>query len=208
MPGWQWCSAQLNHSVCAAGLGNATSTKTDHQASPSRDGSSSKFDIAGRTGYSNALWWKTLTPDSSVSHFVYDLWFYVDHPDFSQALEFDTNQTSGGTRWVFGTECNFKDTGKWDLWDGKSGKWVPSAVPCTPFSANAWHHLVWQFERTGNQVHYVSLSVDGQTISVDVYHDAQPNFSGEDIDVAFQMDGDSTQQSYNVWLDQVTLTQW
>ena len=208
MPGWQWCTAQVNHSVCAAGLGNATSSKTDDQTTPSRDGSSSKFNIAGPKGYSNALWWKTLDADQNASHFQYDLWFYVDKPEVSQALEFDANQSFGGTRWVFGTECNFKDTGKWDLWDGKAGKWVPSSVPCNPFSANTWHHLVWQFERSDSQVHYINVTIDNQTTSVDVFHNAQPDSGGDGISVAFQLDGDSTQQPYNVWLDEVTLTEW
>jgi hypothetical protein len=196
MPGWQWCSAETsNHHPCASGLGNAVSWKADNQTEPSRDGSSAQFHIAGPKGYSNALWWETLNPDPALTHFNYDLWFYVDHPEVSQALEFDVNQSFNGTRYTWGSECNFKGTGKWDVWDPQAGKWVPSQVDCPEFSANAWHHLLWQLERVNGQVHYISLTVDNQVFPVN-------------IDVAFQMDGDANQTPYNVWLDQVTLTQW
>jgi hypothetical protein len=209
MPGWQWCTAQSSdHRTCASGLGNAVSSKTDNQTSPSRDGSSSKFYIGGPTGYSNALWWETLDPNPAFTHFDYDLWFYVDRPDVSQALEFDVNQSFGGTRYTWGTECNFKGTGKWDLWDPKAEKWVPSQVDCPVFSATTWHHLIWQLERVNGQVHYISVTVDNQVLPVDIYKDPQPNMGGNDIDVAFQLDGDVNQAPYNVWLDQVKLSQW
>jgi hypothetical protein len=209
MPGWQWCTAQTSdHRTCAAGLGNAASSKTDNQSSPSRDGSSSKFYIGGPTGYSNALWWKTLDPNPTPTHFLYDLWFYIDNPDVSQALEFDVNQTFGGTRFTWGTECNFKDTHKWDIWDPKAEKWVPTQFACNPFSANTWHHLVWQFERVNGQVHYVAVTIDGQTLNVDTYYDPQPGVMGNEVDVAFQLDGDNKQTPYNVWLDGVSLSEW
>jgi hypothetical protein len=67
-------------------------------------------------------------------------------------------------------------------------------------------HLIWQFERAGNQVHYISVSVNDQTYPVDLYKSYEPNSTMEDIGVAFQMDGDYAQQPYNVWLDKVTLT--
>jgi hypothetical protein len=208
MPAWEWCTAQLNHQPCASGLGNATSSKTDDQASPSLDGSSSKFTIGGAKGYSNALWWKPVSGGLSASHFIYDLFFFVDHPELSEALEFDVNQSFSGTRYVWGSECNFKGTGRWDIWDPKGFKWVATALPCPVFSANTWHHITWQLERVNGQVHYVSLTVDGNTMPVDIYKDPQTNFSGTDINVAFQLDGDFKQHPYNVWLDEVTLKAW
>ncbi|HKW76814.1 MAG TPA: hypothetical protein VJN64_14885 [Terriglobales bacterium] len=208
LPGWTWCTARLNGSACASGAGNAISSIQQNQASPSTDKKSAKFNIAGRTGYSNALWWKSIGANSNSAHFAYDLWFYIDRPDVSEALEFDVNQSFGGIRYTWGTECSFKNTGKWDIWDPAGFKWIPTNIDCTPFSANAWHHLVWQFERANHQVHYVSLTIDNQTIPVDIYKDPQTNWKSDDVNVAFQMDGDIRQDPYNVWLDQITLTQW
>ena len=211
MAGWQSCSALFpagsgrDGQICAAGLGTADSTLTQNQSSPSMDGKSAKFSMGGPTQYSNMLYFNPIAGGNNVSHFTYDLYFYIDNPNASQALEFDLNQTFGGNRWVWGSECNFNGSGKWDIWDDVNG-WKPTIYDCKPFPANTWIHLVWNVERVGNQVHYISLTVGDQTYNVDTYYPNQPDWTLEEIDVAFQMDGNSRQEPYNVWLDQVKLT--
>jgi hypothetical protein len=207
---WEPCSAKFppGHpragQICAAGSADAVSMMTPNQGQPSLSGSSAKFTMGGPHPYTNELYTKFLGGGSAVSKFTYDLYFMVDKPNNPQALEFDVNQTLGDTRWVFGTECNFKADGKWDVWDGVRG-WQPTAVPCTAFPANTWIHLVWNFERVGQQVHYVSVAVNDQVFPLDLYYSDQPNWPMEDIDVAFQMDGNYQQAPYTVWLDKVTL---
>jgi hypothetical protein len=211
LPGWQSCSATFpagsgrDGQICAAGLGTADSTLIQNQSSPAMDGNSAKFTMGGPTPYSNMLYFNPIAGGNNVSHFTYDLYFYIDNPTASQALEFDINQTYGGKRWVWGSECNFNGSGKWDIWDDING-WQPTVIPCTPFPANTWIHLVWDVERVGDQVHYINLTVGDQTYNVDTYYPNQPDWTLEEIDVAFQMDGNFEQAPYNVWLDQVTLT--
>lgn len=202
---WVNCSARIANSTCAAGLGTAVSTLTLHQSSPSLDGSAARFSIAGSHPYSNELYWIPLGGGNSVSHFTYDLWFYIDQGDAPQSLEFDVNQAFGGTRWTWGSQCDFNQTHRWNVWDPRGGVWVPISIPCNDFPSNTWTHLVWNLERVGNQVHYISLTVGDQTYSVDTYFTAQPNWTQEEIDIAFQMDGNYKQQPYNVWLDEVNL---
>jgi hypothetical protein len=104
LTGWQSCSAALlNGYTCAAGLGTATSQLIQHQSSPALDGDSAEFTMSGPKAYSNELYWYPLGGGNNVSHFTYDLWFYVDTGDAPQSLEFDVNQAFGGTRWTFGT---------------------------------------------------------------------------------------------------------
>ncbi len=211
MPGWQSCSATFpagsgrDGQICAAGLGTADSTIVQNQTAPALEGSSAKFTMGGPTPYSNMLYFNAIAGGNNVSHFTYDLYFYIDNPNASQALEFDINQTYGGKRWVWGSECNFNGSGKWDIWDDVNG-WKPTVIPCTPFPANTWTHVVWDVERVGDQVHYISLTVGDQTYNVDTYYPNQPDWTLEEIDVAFQMDGNSQQEPYNVWLDKVSLT--
>jgi hypothetical protein len=160
---WASCSALIVNTTCAAGLGTATSTLTLDQSTPSLDGSSAKFSLAGNHGYSNERYWLPLGGGNSVSHFTYDLWFYVDHGDAPQSLEFDVNQAFGGTRWTWGSQCDFDQTHQWNVWDPLHGVWVPIPVACSHFPSQIWIHLIWTLERVGNQVHYVTLSVADQT---------------------------------------------
>jgi hypothetical protein len=202
---WVSCSALIAGSTCAAGLGVAQSSLSLHQSTPSLDGSAAKFSLGGKQPYSNELYWTPLGGGNSVSQFSYDLWFYIDNGNAPQSMEFDVNQAFGGTRWTWGTQCDFDQTHHWDIWDPLHGAWMPTSVPCNHFPSNTWIHLVWTLERVGDQVHYISVSVADQTYTVDTYYTAQPNWYQEEIDIAFQMDGNYAQQSYNVWLDEVNL---
>ncbi|HEV3512531.1 MAG TPA: Ig-like domain-containing protein [Candidatus Sulfotelmatobacter sp.] len=206
MPSWVSCSAVIGtNNTCAAGLGTAESTLTLDQATPSLDGSAAKFTLGGSHPYSNELYWTPLGGGASVSHFTYDLWFYIDNGNAPQSLEFDVNQAFGGTRWTWGSQCDFDDSHQWNIWDPLNGVWRDTGIPCNHFPSQTWIHLIWHLERVGNQVHYISLDVDNQSYTVDTYYTAQPNWYQEEIDVAFQMDGNWEQQPYTVWLDEVNL---
>ena len=168
------------------------------------DGKSAQFSMSAPNGtpnpsygYSNELYFNPIAGGNGVSNFTYDLYFYIDNPDAPQALEFDVNQgyddnTDGGSpeRWTWGSECNFKGEPppQWDIWDDSVGMWKPTGFPCNTFPAKTWNHLTWNLERVGNQAHYVSLTVNGQTYNVDTYYNNQPGWTLEEIDTAFQMD--------------------
>src|SRR5215831_15797438 len=218
LPGWQSCGALFppgsgrDGQICAAGFGTPQSTMTQNVSNPAMDGKSARFSMGGPwsnctspPAYCNILYFNAVAGGNNLSHFTYDLYFYIDNPNAPQALEFDINQTFGGNRWVWGSECNFNGSGKWDIWDDVNG-WTPTIYDCKPFPANTWIHLVWNVERFGNQVHYISLVVGDQTYNVDTYFNNQTDWTLEEIDVAFQMDGNYREEPYNVWLDKVTLT--
>ena len=206
LPGWLSCSAAIGAgATCASGLGDAVSQLVQGQSTPSLNGSSAEFTISGSHPYSNELYWYPLGGGDNVSHFTYDLWFYVNEGDAPQSLEFDVNQAFNGTRWTWGSQCDFNQTGKWTIWDPLHELWVPTSVSCNHFPSDTWIHLTWNLERVGDQVHYMTLTVAGQEYDVDTYYTAQPNWYQEEIDIAFQLDGNYKQQPYDVWLDEVTL---
>jgi hypothetical protein len=207
MQSWLSCSAviSIDQTPCAAGLGTAVSTLAQDQSAPSLDGSAAKFTLGGTQDYSNELYWIPLGGGNNVSNFTYDLWFYVNPGNAPQALEFDVNQSFGGTRWTWGSECDFNQTGRWNIWNPLTGTWMPTYVNCYHFPSQTWIHLVWTLERVGNQVHYITLSLDGTDYPIDTYYPAETNWYQEGIDIAFQMDGNYEQQPYDVWLDEVTL---
>ena len=207
MTGWQSCT------VCAginASGPVATYSMVQNQASPSLDGSSAKFSISGTTAYSDALWWKQLGAVNSAKNFKYDVYFYLTQPQNAQALEFDVNQAIGNERFIFGTQCNIKTgstIGHWDVWGNADGNWLSTGVACSAPAAYVWHHLTWEFTRTATQVIYVGFTYDGVTHYVNRTYTARPS-SVNELNVAFQMDGDYAMHAYSTWLDKVSLTYW
>lgn len=204
LTGWQSCS------VCAGAGGNgpvAVFSMTQHQASPSLDGSSAKFSIGGTTRYADALWWKQLGAHDAAQNFKYDLDFYATSPQFAEALEFDVNQGIGNMKFIFGTECSPKDGAVWKVWDNAGVAWRSTGITCTAPTAFTWHHLTWEFKRTATQVIFIGFSLDGVTHFVNRTYNARAA-SSQEVNVAFQMDLDSTAQAYSVWLDRVTLAYW
>jgi len=203
---FQSCTAHLFGAPCASGQGDAVFAMTQNQSNPSLSGNSTRFDLSGPVGYSNALWWNQLGGGTLLNHFTLALDFYISNGDVAEALEFDVNQSLNGTRYTYGTECSVLDTKQWNTWNAPTMSWVPTGIPCPPFASNTWHHLEWQFERLNGQVHYISVTVDGVTTPVNRFADPQPGYPYQGFDVAFQIDGNYIQTPYSVWVDNWTLT--
>jgi len=205
MTNWQSCD------VCAGAGGNGPTTPhwmAQFQTSPSLDGASAEFFVGGSTPYAAALWWKQLGPIDSVTHFVYDMNFYLTDSTAPQALEFDVNQSVNGKKYIFGTECDFHGNQTWRVWDS-SLHWQDTGVSCAAaHSAKVWHSLRWEFERTsGWHTHFIAVTVDGVRKSVDRFYNPQAS-SVRELNLAFQMDGNSTMTDYKVWVDKVKLSVW
>ncbi|HLJ85251.1 MAG TPA: hypothetical protein VKZ53_00420 [Candidatus Angelobacter sp.] len=204
MTGWENCT------VCAGLGGNgpvAVYTSQQGVSSPSLSGKSMQFSLAGRTPYADAIWWKQLGPSNSATHFQYDLDFYVTAPQYAQALEFDVNQSIGSRKFIFGTQCNIQGGGVWDVWDTAGSAWRHTAVPCSAPTASEWHHLTWEFYRDDVKTYFVAVTLDGVKQEVNVSYNSMA-VNAQEVNVAFQMDGDSAQHPYDVWLDNVTLSYW
>jgi hypothetical protein len=204
MSGWTSCS------VCAGagGDGSSASHSMSHVSSPSMDGKSAKFFLGGSTPYSNALWWKQLGHNDGASHFVYDLYYYIKNPTASQALEFDVNQSRNGKKFIFGTECSFKSTHTWQVYDPYNRKWRSTSIACNVPKAYTWHHVVLEFYRSSSpSTKFVSVTINGHKYYFNRSY-APRSSSAREINVAFQMDGNRSQTDYTVWLDKVKLTYW
>ena len=202
MSGWQSCDA------CAGANGSGPTagySLWQYISSPSLDGQSAQFNLVPYVNYSNALWWKQVGAQPGASHFVYDLNFYLKDPNAAQALEFDVNQSVGGYKYIFGTECDIKGTHTWRVWDYNQ-HWVSTGIACNVPTAYTWHHLTWEFERVNGQTHFVAVTLDGVKSYVNQYHTPQPIGSVQELNTAFQMDAYAWQ--YSVWLDKVSLTYW
>ncbi len=203
LSGWQVCS----NCAGASGQQDALSSFSQFQASPSMDGKSMKFWIGGTTPYRNALWYKGFGPNSS-QHFVFDVYFYLTNPNYSQALEFDLNQYIGGKQYIFAHQCSPRWSGTWDTWNQVTGHWESTGIACPVFQAYKWNHVQIEVERTsGSQLHYVAITYNGVKSYVNRYRNPTgTSWNGFSID--FQMDGDYAQHDYSTWLDKVNVNYW
>lgn len=189
-------------------------------SNPSMSGQADEFNVGGSAPYSDALFNNHLIgpsssqgqPDNgqtqvpSLYNFTYDAYFYGDNLDLSEALEFDVNQFFGGMGFIFGHECRIAAGNEWDVWDNANAKWVHTGVPCYP-NSNQWNHVILKVQRTSdNHLTYQSITLNGQTTTLNwtFDHGSAPNWYG--LTVNFQMDGDSKQDSYNVYLDNLNLS--
>jgi hypothetical protein len=205
LSGWQSCT------TCAGKGGTgptASYSSASGVSSPSMDGNSRRFNIGGSKAFANALWWKQLGANSSVSHFVYDLYYYIKSPSAPQALEFDVNQSLNSKKFIFGTECDFAGTHTWHVYDPYDRHWVSTSIACTRPKAYTWNHVVLEFNRTSTgKTGFVSVSINGAKHYFSRAY-APRSSSAKEINVAFQMDMNGSHTSYGVWLDKVKLTYW
>ena len=205
MTGWAWCDS------CAGQGGSGPSASysmATNQSSPSLDGKSAVFFLGGTNPYSAALWWRQLGGNSSVRNFVYDLYFYLKNPSASQALEFDVNQSLNGQKFIFGTQCDYKDHKDWDVWDTANRVWVKTGIPCTPPQAYAWNHLVLEFQRTtGGKALFIAVTLNGKKSYINRSYYPK-SASAYELNAAFQMDGNGTMTDYSTWVDKMRLIAW
>ena len=202
MSGWQSCVTCAG--INAAGPGASIYTATT--SSPSTSGVSRVFSIASGSPYADALWWKQLGAANGATNLCYDLDFYIQLPQNAQALEFDNNQANGSMRWIFGTECNIA-AGRWDVWGNANGNWISTGIPCGMPAAYKWHHLTWEFKRSGSTLTYIAVTLDG------VKHYVNRTYTGRrsgvnELNVAFQEDMRGNHAAFKTWLDNVKLTYW
>jgi hypothetical protein len=199
--GWADCD------ICAGAAGNGPGTPHGMQegvSSPSLSGSAARFDLGG-TAWGAALWWRELGGHDDAQNLRYDLDFYVGSVSNGQALEFDVNQTVGGSRYIFGTECDFRGSGTWRVWNAPAAAWVSSGVPCPVPETNTWHHLTWEFQRGGGQTHFIAVTLDGNRHDVGMTFGTKGE-AGSGLDVAFQADLTGSGGSESIWLDNVNLS--
>lgn len=203
LSGWDSCSA------CAGPGGSGptiTHSMTQNIASPTMGKKSAKFAIGGTASYGAALWWKQLTPDPNAHNFTYDVYYYLKSPTSSQALEFDVNQTVGGKKFIFGTECNIASH-TYDVWSVAT-HWVKTGISCATPQAYKWNHITLEFQRTSTgKTKFVSVSINGSKHYINRTYSPKST-SGKELNVAFQMDGNKSMTDYQTWLENVKLTYW
>jgi hypothetical protein len=203
LTGWQTCT------LSCAGAPAAVFSMTEGIASPSLSGSSARFSIlSGTKPFGAVMWFKALGAHNAATHFLFDLQYYVDNPAATQAMEFYVTQSSGGSRYNFGAQCDLAGAHAWRMWDNIGKKWVASAATCPEPAAKTWNHAVFEFQRqTGGNLIFTAVTVNGQRSVVNLSMQHTPD-SNSGLDIAYQSDSNNVGSPYSVWLDKVSVTYW
>ncbi|HEY2737640.1 MAG TPA: hypothetical protein VGK45_04495, partial [Thermoanaerobaculia bacterium] len=199
--GWQNCVTPS----CSGGNGTATTALTE-DTTTSRDGNSARFDLGGSTAYSNARWWNQIASTGwTTQHFAYDFYAYVSNANAPQAFEFDWAVVLKGERYYFGQQCDFKGSHLWRVWSNNT--WTNTSRGCSVFGGT-WNHFILHGEITAdNRVHYQDVVINGTTYTFDLY--ATPSsWSGSNVTVYLQLDGDASQTPYSLRVDNFNFSSW
>jgi hypothetical protein len=202
LAGWESCTACTGSTAAVFSMAEGITT-------PALSGSSARFQLLnGTQPFGGALWFKFLGAQNSATHFIYDLFFYIDNPAVAQAIEFNVSQSDGQNRYSFSTQCDLKGQHAWRVWDPVGNKWVASAVTCATPAAKTWNHLIWEFERdsSGNVI-FTAVTVNGNrgVVNLSMGHTSDTE---QGLDIAYQSDADLNGTPYSVWLDKVNLSYW
>ena len=186
---------------------------------PAATGVATRFDIGGDTPYSDALWVNHIVGDgstqglldsqetlnSSIHHLTYDVYFYAPTLSPTYALEFDIGQYVGQRAYLYGTMCRVGGNQQWAVWDNPNAKWVSTGIHCDAV-AGKWNHLTIQAHRnSSNQLVYESITLNNTVHTMNWVNNSIPrNWHG--IVVNFQLDGNSKQTDYSVYLNNLHIT--
>ena len=213
-----------NYAICAKNCGpGVTWSMTQHIKSPSLSSNSSQFNIGGTTPYSDVLWTNPLIgqfssqglPDTNhtliptLHNFTYDAYFYTTQLTLSQVIEMDVNMYFDGLSLIFGHQCRVAGGYEWDVWDTLNSKWVPTGVACNPINSG-WNHVTLQMQReSDNRILFQSITLNGVKSTINKYYSpGSVPLSWWGITVNFQLDGNSKQSPYTVYLDNFNFTYW
>lgn len=194
---------------------------TQNIKSPSMSGEATEFWVGGTTAYGDALFNNHLIGDLSsqgmpdtnhnevntYKNFTYDVYFYGTDLGLSEALEFDVNQFFDSMGFIWGHECRVANGSNWAIWDNVNAKWISTGIPCYP-NNNAWNHLTLKVARTSsNQLQYQSITLNGVTNTFNwTYNHGSCPSSWWGITINYQIDGNTKQSPYSVYLDDLTFT--
>lgn len=205
---WLTCGSCGNDGGTGA---TATYFDTRGIATPSEDGSSTRFSIAATVPFTNGYFYQTHTPIAvpiAALTYEFDLYIPAGSETLPQAFEFECQQILNGWVYNFAWQAPWHGA-TWRTFDYGLKRWDASTIPFTHFTAGAWHHLVAEYhnDTVAHTVIHDALTVDGARYPVNIAHNAF--FSGaanNQFTNAVQLDSNSTASPYSVYIDSMRIT--
>lgn len=196
-----------------------------HVTSTALDSSGSQeFHVGGSQANDIGRWWANLPADPNATTFSLDFQVNTDSnfQSVAQAVEFDVEQTfsSGNRHYKMGVRCDFAGQ-NWNFFDPVSTTWVSTNTGCVRFSPG-WNHFTFNFQRTscpssvsspaGDCVSWTNVIINGTGYSITdtsgnpIYSPGTTDATADRLVMDVQLDLDSTDQPYEIYMDEVNLT--
>ena len=151
--------------------------------------------------------YRNLAPADTATSFNLTLSFYFPTATPIQALEFTSSKWVNNQRWEWALQWEHIGSGVttpvWRLWTGSS--WQEIGLT-QQLAAKKWHKLHLKGNISNGQVHYISFSCDSLSANLGQTFAPVSN-PGDKLAVAVQLDGDSNENPYQLYIDKVSL-QW
>ena len=189
-------------------------------SNPSLDGHSLRCAITGGDPYSNVHCYRNLPAEPTSNFFTLSLSFYyqpassfnnVGGDSIVQGLEFTMNKWDQGLRYEWALQWDNVDNGapKWRYWDpAHSPRWVDLGISGS-IAGEQWHTLTLEGEILEGKVRYRRFVFDQHEYQLNnillVATASTPN-EFDRLAVAVQLDGNSVETPYELFIDHVTLT--
>ncbi len=189
----------------------ATYFDTRGIATPSEDGSSTRFSIAATVPFTNGYFYQVHTPIAvpvAALTYEFDLYIPAGFETLPQAFEFECQQILNGWVYNFAWQAPWHSP-TWRTFDYVLKRWDANTIPFTNFTPATWHHLVAEYhnDTVAHTVIHDALTVDGIRYPVNITHNAF--FSGvanNQFTNAVQLDSNSTASPYSVYIDSMRIT--
>jgi hypothetical protein len=203
LPGWDLCVGS-----CANAAIPSSYTLTQSVSSPSLngDGNAASF-FEGGTPFGDVMWYNHFG-NTTATHFVVDLYLWIDHPENAQAIEIAALRNDGTVWYKMEAQCDYASN-KLRGFDEQSFSWTDLGANCVAPKANTWQRITLQYSTTGGTSNYEAASFDGvvQPLSVSLPPASQSN-PAQLLGVHFQLDNGATSAGYTAYIDDWTVYSW
>jgi hypothetical protein len=205
---WLTCGACGNE----GGTGSIpNSSATVGVATPSEDGSSTRFSIAATVPFTNSFFYRVQPAVHAQFSFLlyeFDLYIPSGEENAPQAIEFQCQQKLNGWIYNFSWQANYT-LNVWRIFNYVTNQWDSSGVPFQHFTPGSWHHIAAEYhsDAATHSVFHDALTIDGNRIPVNIRHDAFfANSPFDELTNAVQLDSNLHPDPYQIYVDRMKIT--
>jgi hypothetical protein len=203
--GWQTCGGCGNQGGSGTGPSYGL---VQHVSSPSLSGNAANFYVNGGPAWTGAYWFieQPVVP-RPVSYLRYEFDMYVPSSATGviQAIEFECQQNANGYTYNYAWQADY-GSNTWRVFNYTNKSWEGTSIPLQRFAPNTWHHIIAIYHASGNSAVHDSLTVDGVTKNVNIWHNATHTGNGSELTNAFQLDLMQSGAGYKVYLDNIKVS--